>query len=80
MDNKTILKQYGFQRAVLPGNHRGGYQLWESPKFLLKDYGPRRPRELSRYLLEPKNLPADSWVTGYASQSLVALLTNNCEF
>jgi len=79
MDNKTILKQYGFQRAVI-GNHRDhGHQLWESPKFTLKDYGPRRPRELPRYLLEPKSLPADSWVTGYASPSLLALLKNNCE-
>lgn len=79
MDIKKLLKQYGFQRAVI-GNHRDhGHQLWESPNFLLKDYGPRRQKGLSRYLLEPKNLPADSLITGYASQSLLYLLENNCD-
>jgi hypothetical protein len=79
MDNQTILKRYGFQRAVI-GNHRDhGHQLWESPNFLLKDYGSCRQKRLCRYLLEPKNLPTDSAVTGYASQSLSHLLKNNCD-
>jgi hypothetical protein len=79
MDNQTILKQYGFQRAVICNHRDHGHQLWDNFYFLLKDYGSRRQRGLSRYLLEPKNLPADSAVTGYASQSLPDLLKNNCD-
>ena len=78
MDNKKILKQYGFERVVITDYCDYGHQLWESRGFLLKDYGPRRPRELSRYLLEPKNLPANMAIRGWVSQSLPVLLKNNC--
>ena len=78
MDNKKILKQYGFERVVRTDYRDYEHQLWESREFLLKAYGPHRPRELSRYLLEPKNLPAEEAGRGWVSQSLPVLLKNNC--